>query len=132
MGMRCDKIVGYGIDIQEPWEELREELQDKWMDADMENLNFKGYNIYKGENDTLTIIYDGLSGEYCKLMYITAYEKNSYEEETNIDTGINKILSTAEVPFSVKQKVKELYKEIFKKDLNRTSLIKALYLVHWH
>ena len=132
MSIYCDKIVGYGLDIKNEWDLIDDDTRDRWLTNDYENIVFKAFDSAKNSTEYLTIVDDGLSGEYTKLVYVTAIERNSYEEENSIDKGINELLYTSEVPFGVKQKVKAAYREIFGKELNRTSLIKAMYLVHWH
>lgn len=74
-----------------------------------------------------------MSGEYCKLIYILKYEYKAIEDDSyEIQKAINKLLKDVQAPFDVKQQIKRLYKAIFNRELERTSDIKAEYLVHWH
>jgi len=134
MSVYCDKYVGYALDIQEDWDKLSEDTKDKWLDNDNEALNYKGYYSSKKDiNSTIMIIPDGMNGDYVKLMCVIKCETNTYEEDCDelVDV-INEMLSSGEVPFSVQKHMREVYKAVFKKDLNRASDIKPYYLVHWH
>jgi len=137
----CDKFVCYSIDIMSDWESLTDEQKDFWLsnwsNAEIvkhKKINFiPYYNKIGALNNKVTIIYDGMNGDYCKLAYIIDYEKDANEEDCDtIVDSINTLLNDSPVPFSVKQSIKEAYKEIFEKDLNMTSSIKATYLLHWH
>ena len=141
MSVYCDKFVCYSIDIMNEWESLTEKQQDFWSSnwsnnqiEEHEKINFiPYYNKIGALTNKITILYDGMSGEYCKLIYVVDYERDANEEDCdNIVKSINSLLNESPVPFSIKQNMKEVYKAIFGKDLNMTSSIKATYLVHWH
>ena len=135
MSVYCDEIVGYSLDIQKEFIENKDELQHL-LEAKQDKFNEIGFENYDSMNsliDKVSILYDGMSGEYTKLIYILDYEKNTSEiESTHTIKTVNELLSTSAVPFSVKQKIKRVYKELFGKDLNKTSSIIPEYIIHWH
>lgn len=133
MGIRCDKIVGYSLDIMEEWESLKDAKKDKLLEMNNSELGYVGYYSKDNMKDKVTIIYDGLDGNYCKLIYVMEINTNGYDEDcVKVNKCINSLLETATVSFSVKQKIKQVYKELFGVDLNRTSRIHAEYITHFH
>lgn len=141
MSVNCDKFIGYSIDILEEWSKLDSSIQEKWSkDIKQENkeeFDKAGFTPYYSEQsslkDTVTILYDGMSGQYCKLVYVIDYEAYAEEENNeNIVNTINNLLLHSPVPFSIKKNIKKIYKSIFNKDLNKTSDIKPEYIIHWH
>ena len=142
MSTRCDKIVGYTYDITKEYNEIkksnRDEFDNKWLSGEETVLNcgvtFKPYwNKKDKDNGKLMILYEGMNGSYCKLVFINEVEYDAfYEDDTNIVNAINKLLKTrASVPFEVKQVIREGYRQIFGKELERTSEIKPEYIVYW-
>lgn len=133
MSTYCDKIIGYSIDILNEWESLDDNIKDNWESAINNELEFTGYDNSKHINNRLTIIYDGMDGCYCKLFFVVDSDiRGGVDDDEDIVRSINELLSISTVPFDVKQKIKRVYKELFGKDLEMTSKIKATYLVHWH
>lgn len=138
MSIYCDKIVGYSLDITEEFSKNVENSR-RWIEGDeckeyeFSSLKFECYDNLTS-NNKVTMLYDGLSGKYCKLVYIIDFDKETEEEENNDDliNSINNLLKDSPVPFSVKQTMKNIYRAIFGTDLNKTSSIKPEYIVHWY
>lgn len=133
MGVSCDRIVGFSLDINKEWEGVSEVGHEKLHNTVMDELNYVGYNSGQDVKFKITLLYDGMNGEYCKLVYVNSISKDGYENDSEeIIAGINEMLSTAEVPYSVIKHIKRVYKTFFNKELSMTSSIKPEYIVHWH
>ena len=134
MGVYCDKVIGYSLDITEEWNKLSEDVKDKWLEENNSKLNYISYyDRNESLKDYVTVIYDGMNGDYCKIVYVICYSKNAEEEnDDELVDCINSLLKESPVPFSVKQDIRNVYKELLGRDLSRTSDIKPNYIVHWH
>lgn len=137
MSVYCDKIIGYSLDITEEFNKDKTNLRG-WIEGDKDkedkfsSIKFEYYNNLTSDNK-VTMIYDGMSGGYCKLVYIIDFYKETEEENNDeLIDSINNLLKDSPVPFSAKQTMKSIYRAIFGIDLNKTSSIKAEYIVHWH
>ena len=119
MSIRCERYIGYSLDISKEIEVLCAE--------ERENILFENTEI----SENIQVIYDGLSGEYCKLFYIIAKDTENFYDENEVDKNINKMLKTVSVDMEVKHEMRQAYKKIFGKDLEHASLIKAEYLLHY-
>jgi hypothetical protein len=139
MGVDVDKYFGYVIDITEQTSKLKsigeDDFWEKYMDG--ENLSQElidlgyvadSYPKYPTAND-ITLIYDGMSGNYCKLIYIVTVERDSYDySETNEE--LNKVLANVPVQDDIKEKMWEAYRLIFGDRLCPN--IKAEQFSHFH
>ncbi|MBO5389412.1 MAG: hypothetical protein J6A59_15015 [Lachnospiraceae bacterium] len=134
MGVYCDKVIGYSLDITEEWDKLSEDVKDKWLEENNSKLNYISYyDRNESLKDYVTVIYDGMNGDYCKIVYVICCSKNAEEEnDDELVDCINSLLKESPVPFSVKQDIRNVYKELLGRDLSRTSDIKPNYIVHWH
>lgn len=133
MGVRCDKIVGFSLDITDEWAGLNEVKKNKVLDIELPDFGYVGFNINADIKNKLTIIYDGISGEYCKLVYVLRdnREENSEELQEILD-AINEVMKESPVSFSVTRKIKQFYRELFGYELNKSSRIHAEYINHFH
>ena len=151
MGSYCDKIVGYMIDVTEEFKRLDSESREKLLDTCLIFKNKFGEVEYKGyhtddtpSNGDLTLIYDGMSGTYAKLVIIKEiiYDSDFEEHDDEIVVCINKELSKIEIKDSIKDKFEIAYESIFgapnnmidkiKLDYAIREKIRLEYLVHWH
>ena len=85
MSVTCDKFIGYSLDISREWDRLKETADDDMIDLwsgrfdendDSSRLNkefsfvgFYGNRIYGGLKGKVTLLDDGMSGEFTKLFY---------------------------------------------------------------
>lgn len=143
MSVYCDKVFGYVIDVSEEFEKSDRDLVDKWLDYNENNkdlYNKLGFKAYWGfgqkpiSSGDITLIYDGMSGQYCKLVLVKeyVYKSDCEEQDEEIVTSINEELSRLEVESEIKDKLYKAYVEIFGENENVKDNIKLEYLIHWH
>ena len=133
MGVSCDRVVGFSLDISKEWDGISEVGQEKLYNAILDDLNYVGYSAGKDVRFKITILNDNMDGGYCKLVYVNNISKNGYENDVeDVIDGINELLATAEVPYSVIKHMKRAYKTFFNKELSKISGIKPEYILHWH
>lgn len=143
MSVYCDKVFGYAIDVSEEFEKADRDLIDKWLDYDEKNkelYNKLGFKTYYGgwqkpiSSGDIVLIYDGMSGEYCKLVLIKeyVYKSDCEEQDEEIVTSINEELQKIEIDTNIKGKLQLAYENIFNSDENIMDKIKLEYLIHWH
>lgn len=130
MGVYVDKVFGYTVDIQEEWEKLLENdkdnlIRDRWggfLD-DNDNSKFQyperfvlyyELNSAKLSKPTLvTLVDDGMSGQYTKLVYILGFVRDSVENETAILDPLNEELAQVKADNSILDTLGTIYFEIF-------------------
>lgn len=132
MGVRVDKYLGYVVDIQKEWDKLLDEQQDYWScSKEKESEIFKPYYTHGDFKGKITILYDGMSGEYIKLIYILDYCTDTSDDDESIVKTVNKQLENAEVPNEIKQKLRNMYKEIFNVEHITDFKVQLEYFIHW-
>lgn len=139
MSVGYDKFIGYRIDITEEFKSL-EERNEKFHDSLLfsksspESLKNLGYVPYfetsKFKKGDITIIYDGMNGEYTYLILIQAANINSYyyDENDNVDEYINEMLSTFSISKEIINRLNQIYKLIF--DTENKKEIECKVFVH--
>ena len=133
MGVRCDKIVGFSLDITEEWNGLSETKREKILDIELPDFEYVGFSLRADIKNKLTIIYDGMNGDYCKLVYVLRDNRDECDDELpEILEAINEVMKESPVSFSVTRKIKQLYRELFGYELNKSSRIRAEYINHFH
>lgn len=130
MGVRVDKYLGYVVNIQDEWNKLTEEERDLWLDTKHTDT-FKAYYLSGDCKDKITVIYDGMSGQYTKLVYVVEYFSATCDDDEKIVGVVNKYLGSAEVPNEIRQKLREVYKEIFSLDYVTDFKVQLQYFIHW-
>lgn len=130
MSVSFTKYLGYCIDIHQEYEALKENNEDveelletqENIPQVLSQLGFVGYYGYNKPNkNDITLLDDGMGGEYTYLMYIidVNYDAYYYDEDDNIDKSINEILANIPVPETVANSLKKVYQEIFQKDTTK-------------
>lgn len=119
MSIRCERYIGYSLDIMKDIDTLSEEQKEQWL--------YESTRV----NDNIIVLYDGLSGEYCKLFYIIAVDRESFYNDNEVDANINELLKIVSVNMEVKHEMRQAYKTIFGKELEHASLIRAEYVLHY-
>lgn len=72
-----------------------------------------------------------MSGEYTKLIYILDYCTDTSDDDESIVKTVNKQLENVEVPNEIRQKLREVYKEIFGIEYVTEFKVQMEYLIHW-
>lgn len=151
MGVYCDKVVGYMVDVKKEWDRVRAELKnsperamvqifdERWLDSldkdlELDFITYSGLNINRDiESNIVTLLYDGMDEEYTYLVYILKVERYSDDEEQDMADCINGLLESVEVPPEIKRKIEEVYREMFEDGGGETDLdIRAKYVLHYH
>lgn len=143
MSVYCDKIVGYTLDVTKDFENANRESIDKWLDYCENNkdlyskLSFKtywGFGQKQISSGDITLIYDGMSGQYCKLVLIEeyVYKSDCEEQDDGIVVAINEKLNQVEIDSNIKEKLQLAYESIFGNNENIIDKIKLEYFIHWH
>lgn len=145
MGVNVNRFIGYTLDVTDEFIKASKEdekIYDKWIDNCHNNdseykdylkrIRFKSYYDSDLENN-ITLLYDGLNGEYAKLIYVIAASKWSDcdDMEENIINAINKLLAESKIGIPLIDHFKTVYKELFNKELTNTKNIKAEYIIHY-
>ena len=151
MGIYCDRIIGYRMEVTEEYLKANDLLSQKHNDdegyllwetyvgdehADIYNhlLDAQGFVPYyrrqKPTTDNIMLLVDMLGGEYAWLVYINEVDYRSYNEEDENET-INKALELTPVPEHVQEKMRECYKILFDKE-ECNNEIKFQQISHWH
>lgn len=143
MSVSCTEYLAYMIDVTDEYDELDKEIFEKWH-SDFKGTHKEEFNkfnfapVYGGREynvkGKITLLYDGLNGEYCKLMHVIEYGDCEYgEENTDLIDKLNVFLALGNVEPSVdvKNNIANVYKEIFGKDLDSKDRIILQYFKHW-
>lgn len=132
MGVRVDKYLGYVVDIQKEWDKLLDEQQDYWScSKEKESEIFKPYYTHGDFKGKITILYDGMSGEYTKLIYVLDCCADTCDDDEDIVKTVNKQLENVEVPNEIRQKLRNMYKEIFNIEHITDFKVQLEYFIHW-
>lgn len=149
MGVTCDKFIGYSMDIKDEWENARKRAEKEGREDEYDDL-WCGFGLPKNKrlkelrfipfyaidranpiNGCLTIIDDGMCGEYTKIFYIEFLERDANEDSGGAVAFINQKLSMNVVPKEVEERMRKIYS--MATGLNSTGkLIKPEYLLHYH
>lgn len=143
MGVYLDKYFGYMLDVTEEYDKLCDENDDDILfenfiscnfdklNKDLQELNFVPYYSVsrKHRQNDITMIYDGMCGEYCKLIFINQFERYCNDEsDVNME---NKFLKTIAVPDDIRGKLTKVYEIIFGKTDKQLN-IQLMKLNHYH
>lgn len=132
MGVTTSKYLGYVVDIQKEWDKLLDEQQDFWsLSKENDTETFKPYYVTGNPEGRITIVYDGMNGEYTKLIYVIAYCRGVSDDDEKMVEKINENLADAVVPMDVRYKLREIYKQIFKVDHITDFEVHMEYFIHW-
>lgn len=136
MGVYVDKIVGYAVDVKEEWDKLLENdeddlIRDRWdgFIDEGDNSQFKYPELFKLYTElkkpvAITLVNDGMNGDYTKLVYVIGFARDSVENERELLDPLNKELAQVKVDDSILTALKTVYLEIFncELDTNRVHL----------
>lgn len=143
MGVYLDKFFGFMLDVTEEYEKSLNENDDdiifeKFISCNMEEINkdLKDLNYvpyYNGkkkpEKNDITLITDGMCGEYYKIIFINNFENYCSDEYDSEEE--NKYLQTIPVPNDIVEKITNVYNIIFGKT-NKQLDIKLMKFNHYH
>ena len=131
MSIRCERYIGYSLDIDKEIDAMSSEERESLLYGTYSVLNLINNSEGSYIHEKIKVIYDGISGQYCKLFYIISKDEESFYDECEVDKKINTMLKLVSVDMEVKGEMRKAYKAIFGKDLEHASLIKAEYLLHY-
>lgn len=129
MSVVCDKIVGYSLDISLAFRDLNSEERISLLYND-NPFGIKSYYEDDVEENDITILHDGMSGKYTKLVYVLAVDYEADTEAEELGVVINNIFSKVEITSDVAEKLYSVYNRIFKSD--SSDFVKLEYILHWH
>lgn len=129
MSVVCDKIVGYSLDISSAVRSLSSDERTNLLYGD-NPFGIKSYYEDDVEENDITILHDGMSGKYTKLVYALAVDYEADTEAEELGAAINNIFSKVEIPSDIKEKLYSVYNRIFKSD--SLDSVKLEYILHWH
>lgn len=130
MGINVNKYIGYSIDVLDEYSQLDDNIRDNWNSGYSEELKFKGYYSRQGSlKGYITLLYDGMSGDYCKLMYVEDYTVDCSDDDSDMIDTINAKISNTVVPDDIQKILKDVYRYITRKELSKD--IKLEYLIHY-
>lgn len=129
MSVVCDKIVGYSLDISSAVKSLSSDERINLLYND-NPFEIKSYYEDDVEENDITILHDGMSGKYTKLVYVLAVDYEADTEAEELGVAINNIFSKVEIPLDVAEKLYSVYNRIFKSD--SSDFVKLEYILHWH
>lgn len=120
MGVYADKYFGYFMNVLDDY--LKgEDMWDKFIDSDgiiseeLKELRFVPYYARPkhGEGD-ITLLYDGMCGNYAKLVFVQTVEFYS-ADDSYTNEKVNEILKSSPVPTEVREQMEKVYDLIFGK-----------------
>lgn len=137
MGVYAHNFHGYSMDVTEEYRKVKEDyyhifdLDEPDKEKTYNNLIKIGVKPYWMNNGSfvkgdITLLYDGMSGKYAKLIYIINeenYANNEYEEEFVLKDKINDM--------SAKLKLREVYKNLFNES-DEEKEIELIRFSHYH
>lgn len=129
MSVTCDKIVGYSLDVSSAFKNLSSDERTDILYND-NSFGIKSYDEDDIEENDITILHDGMSGKYTKLVYVLAVDYEADTEAEELGVVINNIFSKVEIPSDIKEKLYSVYNRIFKSD--SLDSVKLEYILHWH
>ena len=145
MGMYCDKIIGYRMEVLDDYLELWEKTSHEdtvWqkyisdeayekLPQELKDIGFRPYYTYPDypNKDNIMLLYDGVMGKYAWLVYILDidYESN---DESDENQELNEMLKQIIVPPIIEEKMKKCYELIFKKECKNQIFFQNI--SHWH
>lgn len=136
MGVYVDKVFGYVVDIKEEWDKLLgndedDLIRDRWdgFIDEGDNSQFEYPELFKLYTElkkpvAITLVNDGMNGDYTKLVYVIGFVRDSVENERELLDPLNKELAQVKVDDSILTALKTVYLEIFncELDTNRVHL----------
>jgi hypothetical protein len=133
----CTLYFGYTLDV--PYFTLPSEKRDLFDDIVYENMENeyglsgkyfdKVEHTWKIDEGSITLVVDGMSGSYAKLIYILGCQEDvGYIDGFN--NKVNKILNDIKVPKEIAQKLKDIGMKMFGK--LESADVKTEIIVHWH
>lgn len=130
MSVECKRFVGYVMGVLDDLEFMSDENKDKFLYGytSVEKINF--VTDSRAEKGNITLIYDGMNEEYCKLMYVLACDEGFEEEESHVQNEINNLLSNLPVDGSIITDLHKAYEYIFGRKTTRD--IKPEYVIHYY
>lgn len=151
MSVNTTKVIGYVIEVEPEWRKLHNQLtesnwdsvNDRWLGdfnkseqamKDYELLGFIAYYNRNKFNDTegkITLLDDGMSGSYTRLVYPQLIVEYADEEDEEVVQALNEFLSKSEVPKEIFQKLYKVYKEIFGEP-EKPIEVKVKYFIHYN
>lgn len=132
MGVRVDKYLGYVVDIQEAWKKLSDNDHDKWLeDGDTELDNFSPYYGREDVTGKITILNDGMNGEYTKLIFVLDRCPDTDDSDEDIVQSVNKIINNTEVPDYIMKPLREVYRKVFNVEHVTELKVQLEYFIHW-
>lgn len=130
MGVNIYKYIGYTVDILDDYLKLDDKTIDIIDKEYSEDLRFKGYYGRHGSlKGYITLLYDGMNGDYCKLIYVEDYIADCSDDDCDLLDTINNKIKHTEIPDDIIMLLRNAYKHIAKKGLNKD--IKPEYLIHY-
>lgn len=102
---------------------------------ELENLGFRFIDcIDESHKDYITLIVDGMNGNYVYLAYIESRYDEFYNLSDESDKIINKSLSKTPIPSDIQDRLERCYEIIFKdNDINKRNDKEIVYqqFSHW-
>lgn len=120
MSVECNRIRGFTYNM--PYVDLSK-LEDIFGD-EFDNIYFSAYDT---ETNKAYIVNDGMSGEYTRIVYPEKLQ-GPYCYQADDDSYYK--VSGEECPQDIYDKMNNLYKKIFNKDLDKLKIEKAIWY-HW-
>lgn len=130
MSIDCKRYVGYVMDVLDDLDFMSDENRDKFiygLNVSVDKISFVSDN--RAERGNITLIYDGLNGDYCKLMYVLACDGGYEDEEPHVQDEINNLLSKLPVDTDIAMSMHKAYEYIFGRKTTR--VIKPEYVIHY-
>lgn len=131
MSIRCERYIGYSLDIIDEINNLSEEQREQWLYGPYSVYSLLTNSKTEEINDNILVVYDGLNGSYCKLFYVVSKDTETFYDSCEVDEKINDMLKLITVDMEIKHHMRQAYKTIFGKELEHASLIRAEYLMHY-
>ena len=131
MSVGCKRYVGYVMNVLDDLKFMSDENKDTFiygLNVSVEKINFVSDS--KAEKGNITLLYDGLNGGYCKLMYVLACDGGYEEEEPHVQSEINNLLSNLSVDANIITNLHKAYEHIFGRKTTR--VVKPEYVIHYY
>jgi len=135
MGVYVDKYFGYFMDVTEEYNKSKQ-LWDDYYDGKMDNPELIAlkvvpyYSDIKQKEDDITLLYDGMCGEYSKLVLIKTVEKYS-DDESEPNERANDMLKLVPIPPEIKERMEKVYKIVFGESQNCPTIY-LMQFAHFH
>ena len=118
MSIRVDRIIAYTVNLRGKLteEDLQVAVYEEHTKDNLEKaLKDAGYQVYGSDfdvnNGRVTIIHDGMDGEYTKLCYVV-YNEFDCDDYSNTDfySEINSLLFENDLPYGVETELDNIAK----------------------